>query len=268
MAILTAQGQDERGAAQRQHLLESEVLLRSGPVLDRTSSAVAQVASDGTATYEFDISWPRLGSPDLGGARLLHTGSLAFFCSPGAADVGRLLRQAQQAGVVTTLDPNIRPALIGDRVSAVHHLERSLPLIDAVKLSDEDARWLYPDLTGDQVVSRLLERGPRLVALTRGPAGASLRTRDARVDVPAPPTEVVDTVGAGDAWMGALVHGLSQAAEPRHLLDRLEAAALRDLGTLAARVAAATVASQGANPPWADALTQLPPSLPVPTTTS
>ena len=100
-----------------------------------------------------------------------------------------------------------------------------------------------------------------MVALTKGSAGASLCTRTTRVDVPAPVTTVVDTVGAGDAWMGALIHGLFADPEPRRLIDALDASALRDLGALAGRVAAATVASQGANPPWSDS-----PSLVAPTT--
>ena len=254
VAILTALGHDDRGAALRTHLVSSGVRVRPGAILRRTSSAIARVGPDGAATYAFDISWPDLGSPGLEGAAVLHTGSIAFFCAPGAASVRSLLRRAHGAGALTTLDPNIRPALIGDPATAVRHLEDSLPLIDVVKLSDEDAAWLYPDLDLDQTASRMLELGPRLVALTRGPHGATLRTADVRVDVPAPPTTVIDTVGAGDAWMGALLHGLVADTGREPLLGHLDATKLRELGDLAARVAAATVASQGADPPWADTL--------------
>ena len=254
VSILTALGHDARGSVLRRHLVVSGVRVRPGPVLRRTSTAVARVGPDGTATYEFDISRPVLGSPGLEDAAVLHTGSLAFCCAPGASTVRRLLARAHQAGVLTTLDPNIRPGLVGDRVAAVRHLEESLPLIDVVKLSDEDAAWLYPELDLDQSATRLLEQGPRLVALTRGSRGASLHTADLRVDVPAAPTTVVDTVGAGDAWMGALLHGLVTTIAPGHPLTRLDATQLRELGDLAARVAAATVARQGADPPWAHTL--------------
>jgi fructokinase len=260
VSILTAIGEDDRGAALRDHLTSSRVEIRQGPVLPRTSSAVARVAADGGATYEFDISWPAVDPPDLGDVGILHTGSIAFFCQPGAAAVGELLRTAHDAGVVTTLDPNVRPALVGDRDTAVRHLEATLPSVDVLKLSDEDASWLYPDLAHDAVVAHIVERGPRLVALTRGSAGSSLVTRTLRVDVPAPPTTVVDTVGAGDAWMGALIHGLFADGEPGRLLDRLDDATLRELGARASRVAAATVATQGANPPWADPAAPLAPT--------
>lgn len=252
VSLLTALGDDDRGAALRDHLTSSRVDIRQSAVLPRTSSAVARVGADGAATYEFDITWPAVDPPDLSDVGILHTGSIAFFSHPGAVAVGELLRTAHESGVVTTLDPNVRPALVGDRDAAVRHLEASLPSVDVLKLSDEDASWLYPGLAHDDVVSLILERGPRLVALTQGSAGSSLVTHTTRVEVPAPPTTVVDTVGAGDAWMGALIHGLFADREPGRILDRLDDATLRELGARASRVAAATVATQGANPPWAD----------------
>jgi fructokinase len=252
VSFVTALGPDDRGAALHRHLAESRVEVRPGAVLPRTSAAIATVDANGTATYEFDISWPAVDPPDLTDVGILHTGSIAFFCSPGAAVVAQQLRRAREAGVLTTLDPNVRPALVGDREAAVRQLEASLPWVDVLKLSDEDASWLYPGLAHDAVVDLILERGPRLVALTKGSAGASLLTRSTRVEVPAPPTTVVDTVGAGDAWMGALIHGLFGDPEPRRLIDWLDGPTLSYLGARANRVAAATVASQGADPPWAD----------------
>ncbi len=263
VSLLTAIGDDDRGAALRDHLASSRVELRPGPVLARTSSAVARVGAHGSAIYEFDIAWPSFTPGELDGAEIVHTGSIAFFCAPGAADVQRLLRSAHASGALTTLDPNIRPALVGDRGAAIDHLESSLPWVDVVKLSDEDAAWLYPELRHEEVVALLLERGPGLVALTRGSAGASLHTRTARVEVPGVVTTVVDTVGAGDAWMGALIHGLATAPEPKRRPERLDTSDLRTLGERANRVAAATVATQGANPPWAEELVT---SHPAPTT--
>jgi fructokinase len=254
VSLLTALGDDDRGAALRRHLTESRVDIEPGPVLPRTSSAVAHVGADGAATYDFDIAWPDLGALEPHHAGVVHTGSIAFFCAPGARSVHRLLREAHGAGALTTLDPNIRPALVGDRAAAVQKLEASLPWVDVVKLSDEDVSWLFPGLEHLAVISLLLDAGPSLVALTAGSDGAVLHTRRSNVHVPAPPTTVVDTVGAGDAWMGALIHGLVADPAPRTLIGRLTESGLRDLGELANRVAAATVATRGANPPWAEAV--------------
>lgn len=254
VALLTALGLDDRGALLRNHLSDSRVEILQGPVLPRTSSAIARVGPDGSATYEFDIAWPALTSCDLNRAAVVHTGSIAFFCAPGAADVQRLLRTTHGLGALTTLDPNVRPALIGDRDAAVSHLEASLPYVDVVKLSDEDAAWLYPGQDHDAVVSHLLGAGPSLVAVTSGAGGAALHNRAVSVEVPAPVATVIDTVGAGDAWMGALIHGLLVGPGPARLLERLDELELRSLGEFANLVAATTLATQGANPPWAEAL--------------
>jgi fructokinase len=83
-----------------------------------------------------------------------------------------------------------------------------VPQAHVVKLSDEDAAWLYPGFAGDDVVEHLLDCGPGLVALTRGAAGSVMASREASVEVPAAATVLVDTIGAGDVFMGALISQL------------------------------------------------------------
>ena len=64
----------------------------------------------------------------------------------------------------------------------------------------------------DAAAEALLELGVQLAVVKRGPEGTLARTREERVEVPAVPVEVVCGLGAGDAFGGALVHGLLAAA--------------------------------------------------------
>lgn len=245
--LLTALGADDRGRAVRAHLAESGVDVLPSPPLERTSSAVARVGADGSASYEFDLTWPAFAAPDTAVAAV-HVGSVAFFRTP-TADVQTLLRSASEAGALTTVDPNVRPALVGGQAAAVAHLEQALPWVDVVKLSDEDAAWLYPGHTVEQVVDRLLQLGPRLVALTRGRTGAVLRSRLHEVVVPPIPVELVDTIGAGDSWMGALISGLLDLGGASALRRGVDRDGLAEIGGFAAAVAAVTVSRPGADPP-------------------
>src|SRR6185437_5361596 len=63
------------------------------------------------------------------------------------------------------------PSLIDDRPSYLARLHRVLPLTDVVKASIEDLAWLEPSLTAELAAQRLLDRGPRIVLLTRGADG-------------------------------------------------------------------------------------------------
>jgi len=123
-------------------------------------------------------------------------------------------------------------------------------------VSDEDLRWLAPDEPAERVAAGWLGAGPALVVLTRGADGATAMARGgARVDLPARPVDVVDTVGAGDAFTAGLIdalgrHGLLGPGGPDRLAG-CDATSLRDALERATVVAALTCARRGADPPTA-----------------
>jgi fructokinase len=249
----TAIGRDDRGAVIEDHLRESGVALSaSSRSQSRTSSAVARLSTEGVADYEFDISW----NPErLTGAKadVVHAGSIAVFIEPGCWTVRELLAAHRPTSVIT-MDPNVRPTLLSDaRAAARERFEGLLSLTDIVKLSDEDANWLYPGIELEAVASRLHGFGVQVVALTRGAEGSELSSPVASVRVAPMVVPVVDTIGAGDAYMGALISGfigLGVAAGDLRGRALLSASELEAIGTFAAQVAGATVSRRGADPPW------------------
>jgi fructokinase len=242
--LLTSIGDDQHAASIEKHLRSAGVhLLPGSQVPGGTATATAILASNGSAQYDFDIRWnlPRITPATL--PRILHTGSIATFLAPGAAVVRELLEQSHERCVVT-YDPNIRPALLGSHFEAQTIFEELVPFTEVVKLSDEDARWLYPRLALEDIAHRILGLGPALVAVTRGAEGSLLTTRDARITVPSVTSAVVDTIGAGDSYMSALIYGLLMRGA-----DGLAPSVLEALGQMAAKAAAITVRRAGANPP-------------------
>jgi len=247
--LLTSIGDDHYAAAIEGHLRSAGVRLLPGSRRQgTTATATAVLASDGSARYDFDLRWdlPRTAPAML--PKILHTGSIATFLAPGAAAVRGLLEQSHRRCMVT-YDPNIRPALLGSHVEAKTIFEELIPFTEVVKLSDEDAHWLYPRRPLEEISGHILGLGARLVAITRGAEGSMLTTRDTCVLVPPVPAAVADTIGAGDSYMSALIYGLLMRGA-----DGLAPSVLEALGRMAAKAAAITVGRPGAQPPTLDEL--------------
>jgi fructokinase len=246
--LLTALGRDPYGKRIFAHLHAAGVaVIDASWSLRATSTARAQILPDGSAAYSFDVAWMLPSVVRVGEATLVHVGSIAAFLEPGATTLEEFLGRLDPRTIVT-FDPNIRPALLGDPVATAARFERLAALADIVKLSDEDAAWLYPAMSPQQVCETVLRLGPRLVAFTQGGTGAMLCAGGLVVDVPAPRVEVRDTVGAGDTFMAALIHEVLAVPE---LLLSPTALGLMSAGAYAVAAAALTVQRVGADLPTA-----------------
>lgn len=250
-SLLTSVGDDERGALIERHLGSAGVtLLPRSKSPGRTASATATLDADGSASYEFDISWQLPPVHPAEFPKVLHTGSIASFLAPGASAVKSLLERAHRECLVS-YDPNIRPALLGSHAEALAVFEDLAPLTDVVKLSDEDAQWLYPGMAFEDAAARILGLGAGLAVITMGSAGSLLATPVTQVQIPSVKTLVADTIGAGDSYMAALIYGLLCRST-----DGLAPSVLETLGRTASKAAAITVGRPGANPPTLEELTR------------
>lgn len=251
-------GDDDHGTVLRRHLETAGVHLLDGlNVPSRTAVAEATLSRDGSATYTFDLTWDPGAITPRRAPEIIHTGSIAAYLSPGADVVEDLVRRHAPTSIVT-FDPNVRPALVPDREHARAQVTAFTRLADIVKVSDEDLAWLEPDTDVDLVAQRWLAEGPAAVVVTLGAQGARTYTHHGSLAMPSSPERVVDTVGAGDAFMsglvGALVHeglmGLTGSAE----LHAADLVLWRRVTSVAARSAAIVVGRAGSQPPWREEL--------------
>ncbi|WP_295119648.1 carbohydrate kinase [uncultured Leifsonia sp.] len=245
----TAIGDDEDGRLIRRELAASGAIVTAESETDApTSKAVAVLGADGSATYEFSVRWAPGELDDLLDPRIIHTGSLGAFLEPGSALVRDIVRRGRAGGAVITFDPNVRPSLVPPPdVSRV--LFESIAFSSRLtKLSDEDAEFLYPGQSVHRVLDTLVGAGVAVAAITRGSEGAVLASGEHRVEVPTVPTEVADTVGAGDSFMAALIWALAFAVGSWDG-GTIEPSRLEEVGRTAARAAAITVSRPGADLP-------------------
>jgi fructokinase len=263
-------GQDERGARIAARCAQADVRVVPGSDgAERTSVAYATIDARGQASYTFDLTWE---VPDLSAANgvgHVHTGSIAATIEPGGTQVVDAVR-ALHAGATVSYDPNMRPTLMGSPDQVRDRVESLIGLADVVKASDEDAQWLYPGAFIPDVLRRWEALGPSLVVVTRGSKGALYAVRSATAvevtTVPARPTKVMDTVGAGDSFMAGLISGLLDAGYlgGRVARERLRQAGIDDLRPAVDRAlasSAATVARAGAYAPTRAELGTRPPAL-------
>lgn len=254
----TALAPDDHGRLLRAHLADAGVGLVGEPdVLDRTATAQATLAPDGSARYDFDIAWRLAEVEALAGVERAPTvvvsGSIGAALEPGAHDVARLL-DALAGHTALVHDVNARPALTGAGADVRRTAEEFVARADLVKASDEDLEALWPGEPLAEVVAHLLGLGPAAVVVTRGGDGAIWTTRSGTGEVPGQRVDVVDTIGAGDTFGAALVDALWSldllGAGARERLAALDGDTWADVVSWATRAAAVTVGRAGADPPY------------------
>jgi fructokinase len=250
--------QDAFGRQLRAHALANGVDLSLAVAAgEQATLAVVGLDADRNASYDFyrtgtaDWQWTDAELARIpAGTEWVHAGSLASWLDPGALAIER--RLAELAGTaVISYDPNIRPALLGEHAAALARIERLVGLSRVVKASAEDLAWLYPGRDLAHALRHWQSLGPAVVVATDGGRGAwAIAGSGEPFQLPSRPVTVVDTVGAGDAFMAGLINALLRsglvAGENRPTGEQLRPAIEQ-----AALVAALTVARAGANPPTA-----------------
>ena len=212
--------------------------------LNSHGGASYEFVIEGTATFDFSHSW--LPDALVVKPSLLHIGTLVTAIEPVASVLFEWASKVSKVAPVV-FDPNIRPAVMDNRIEYVKQVERWVGISSAVKVSDDDIYWLYPGEEIDDVTKRWLAMGPELVVVTFGDKGLAGYRKNEKISVDAKKVVVADTVGAGDTVGAILVEAIIEDGLEKLVKDRL--ASMLDR---AAKAAAITVSRTGALPPSKD----------------
>ncbi|WP_114944508.1 carbohydrate kinase family protein [Microvirga calopogonii] len=261
-AFLSTLSEDVFGSFLAEKLAESGV---SSAYLQRcpnhTTLSVVATNASGQPQYSFYApnSADRALKPEALPAQLppdvnaIAAGSYALGVEPIASAIETLLRREAGSRVIS-LDPNVRPRVVGDLNAYRERFERLLAYADIVKASDEDVETLYATRDLASAARAWLQLGPKLVIVTRGEKGPLAAFGGLVVERPAPKIEVVDTVGAGDTFHAGLLSWLdaNNLLTPAGIAG-LAAEQVTQALDFAAAAAAIVCTRRGANPPsWAE----------------
>ena len=219
-----------------------------------TTLAIARLDEHGGAEYKFYLERTSAAelttddiSPDvLDGCNAIALGGLGLLIEPTASSLTALIQQ-RPPGATILLDPNCRPAAVTDLPAYRELIDTFVRQVDVVKVSTDDLRLLRPGDTPLTAARDLLEQGPAAVLVTDGPSPTTVLTEVGERSIPVPVVEVVDTIGAGDAFVAGFLTWWTAHALNQH--DAGDPSALLGAATAAVEVAAADCTVRGANLP-------------------
>jgi fructokinase len=258
-ALVSAVGADPLGVRARRILVDAGVDTThvATDAVRRTGLTFVEVAHDGARRF---FGW-RENAADLSitkalveravpGAWAVVHGTVSLRAPTPRAATWRADAIAKKDGALVVLDVNLRPGMYVRRADMLVRARQAIARAHVIKASDDECDVLFPSRRrrnrADAHVDALLEAGARLVLYTRGAAGAVLATRDARVAVAAPKVKVVDTTGAGDAFLAAAVASLRAHVKGPRDLDNLLKATLAHIGGVACDAGARSTTKLGA----------------------
>lgn len=145
-------------------------------------------------------------------SRIFHFGSLSMTDEPCRSAHLHALKVAEQAGVLRSYDPNLRPPLWPDLDTAKENILELMGHCDILKISDNEIQWLSGKDDYDEGIAWLRERFDiPLIFLTLGKDGSRAYCGSVRTEQAGFKMNTIETTGAGDTFFGSVLH---------HVLDK------------------------------------------------
>ena len=263
VGYVTPISEDSNGDQLVANLLSSNVQLLGPRVPEPTSLAMVNIEG-GTPSYAFYregtaerlVNLEKLTKNLTDDVAIFHIGSLALTGGSDALVWEEFLGKAMDKGIKVSLDPNVRPSLVGEPDVYRQRIKRLMTKVDILKLSDEDLLWLFDENTDESSALSELRAiaNAELLILTRGSKGSSIWHNDKWYAAPAYPVDKLsDTVGAGDTFMASVLVWLTKNENMKRL-GALELKEKQDLQYYAGKAASLNCKKQGCNPPWENEL--------------
>ncbi|MCY4403031.1 MAG: PfkB family carbohydrate kinase [Candidatus Poribacteria bacterium] len=184
----------------------------------RTTLAFVATRSDGMKDITFyrhpgadiQLSPNEIDEDYIQSSEVFHYGSVSLSHSPTREATLKAIQCAKNAGAFISYDPNLRLMLWDSADDAKHWIWEVMPYADVVKISEEEWEFVTGDVELASGIERILGLGVKLLVVTLGERGCYYTNGNIEGSVDGVAVDVVDTLGAGDAFVAAMLSQLMQ----------------------------------------------------------
>ena len=254
-AFIGKVGADAHGSYLRSKLNEYRINTAGLTSTDQAHTTLAFVDIDGNGERSFSfmrdpgadtlLTAEELPDDILKSTRIFHVGSLSMTAEPSRSATLAAIECARAAGAVITYDPNYRAMLWSSQEEAVTRMRSLLPMVDMIKLSDDETCLLTGEADPEEAIRLLLEGGIKCAVVTAGEKGSFVGVKNRVLHVKGFRCRPLDTTGAGDAFWGAFLTSYLRSGIGLDSLTAEQAAQFAVFGNAAA---AFCVCGRGAMP--------------------
>ncbi len=179
-----------------------------------TSLAIVSLGQGGERSFSFyrkngadvSVAFNPLFQNKIDEADAFHCGSVSLSDEPARSATLDMLKYAHHQGKLVSFDVNLRALLWNDLYEAKTMIEKSLPFVDILKVSEEELVFLKDDKQEEDALAALIKDHPiSLILVTYGDKGSAVYYQNKLIKVPAFKVDSIDTTGAGDAFFGAFL---------------------------------------------------------------
>lgn len=259
VSYITPISEDSLGNILAKRLADDGIEISAPRATQPTSLAVVSI-NNGQPSYQFyrdgtaerQINHEMLTETTPSATKIFHVGSIALIDGEDANLWEQKFRELAEQGVITSLDPNIRELLVKNKQQYLDRLDRMSKHANILKLSDEDLNFMRPEASLSGAFNEICSTSEaEIIVLTMGAKGARVKAGEISFEVSAAVCDpLVDTVGAGDTFMGTILAEINEKKASAAALSDITKDELIHIIERASKAAALNCETAGCNPPY------------------
>ncbi|NLX64497.1 MAG: carbohydrate kinase [Clostridiaceae bacterium] len=232
-ALISKVGDDQFGSFLISTMRDIGVDTRGIVVTDQANTTLAFVHLDSSGDRSFSfyrkpgadmlLSKDEINPELIKDCRIFHFGTVSMTKEPSREATLHAVMTAKKYKKLISFDPNLRPPLWDDLKEARELMKTGLVYTDILKVSEEELEFITGETNLEKGSGYIRDKyGTRLILVTLGAEGCYYRHGDSTGKLAAYDVDTIDTTGAGDAFLGAMLYKILNSGKRIELLDKVQ----------------------------------------------